>query len=84
MARATRIGVALWALAAAALAVSLLAPEPEEEGWFSYVPLSSREELAPSNGHPALDPALWLGVAIGLTVAGAIVLVLGRRGRAGA
>ena len=79
MARATRIGIALWVLAACALAVSLLAPEDEPEGWFSYVPLSS-EEIRPSNGsgHPALDPTLWLGISIGLAVAGAVVTVAGR------
>ena len=81
MARATRIGIALWSLAAAALAVSLLAPGDEPEGWFSYVPLSSEDEFRPGNGtgHPALDPTLWLGIAIGLAVAGAVVVALGRR-----
>jgi heme/copper-type cytochrome/quinol oxidase subunit 1 len=86
MARATRIGIALWVLAAAALAVSLLAPEDEPEGWFSYVPLSSEDEFRPSNGsgHPALDPTLWLGIAIGLAVAGAVVLAFSRRRGSGA
>ena len=82
MAHATRIAIVLWVLAAGALAGSLLAPEREPEGWFSYVPLSS-EEIRTSNGtgHPALDPTLWLGISIGLATAGLLVLVLahGRR-----
>ena len=81
MARATRIGIALWVLAAGALAVSLLEPgKPEPQGWFSYVPLQV-EDIPPADrdGPAALDPALWLGIAIGLAFAGAVVLVLGRR-----
>lgn len=81
MARGTRIGIGLWVLAAAALAVSLIQPgEPEPEGWFSYVPLDV-DSLPPADldGPAALDPALWLGIAIGLAFAGAVVLLVGRR-----
>ncbi len=81
MARATHLGIGLWVLAAAALAVSLLEPgKPDPEGWFSYVPLDV-DSLPPADldGPAALDPQLWLGIAIGLAFAGAVVLLLGRR-----
>ena len=81
MARATRIGVALWVLAAAALAVSLLVPDPEPAGWFSYVPLSESDDIrvTTEDRHGLLDPTLWQGIAAGLAVAGAVVTVSGRR-----
>ena len=83
MARATRIGIALWVLALGALAVSLLEPgKPEPEGWFSYVPLQLEDHPpADLEGPAALDPALWLGIAIGLAFAGAVVLFFGPRRR---
>jgi len=73
--------MAVWVLAAGALAVSLLEPDkPEPQGWFSYVPLDV-DDLPPADldGPAALDPALWLGIAIGLAFSGAVVLALGRR-----
>ena len=81
MARSERIGIALWVLAAAALAVSLLAPEqPEAAGWFSYVPLSDSDDIrvTTEDRHGLLDPTLWHGIAVGLAVAAAVVTVSGR------
>ena len=80
MARATRIGVTLWVLAAAALAVSLLVPDPEPAGWFSYVPLSESDDIRVTTGdrHGLLDPTLWQGIAVGLAVAAAVVTLAGR------
>ena len=80
MARSTRIGMALWVLAAAALAVALLVPDPEPAGWFSYVPLSESDDIrvTPENRHGLLDPTLWQGIAVGLAVAGAVVTLAGR------
>ena len=80
MARSTGIGMALWVLAAAALAVALLVPDPEPAGWFSYVPLSESDDIrvTPENGPGLLDPTLWQGIAVGLAVAGAVVTLAGR------
>ena len=85
MAHATRIAIVLWVLAAGALAVALLVPDPEPAGWFSYVPLSESDDIraTPEDRHGLLDPTLWQGIAVGLAVAGAVVTLAGRSRGAG-
>ena len=88
MRRAVITGLGLWALAAVALAVALVnrterIGELGGEGWTSYAPLSD-VSIDRFDGLRAFDPVLWLGLAIGLALAGAIVLAFGTRGLGGA
>ena len=74
-------GIGLWLLAAVALAVALsnrrqALTEAGGEGWTSYAPLSD-STIDRFAGLQASDPVLWLGLATGLAVAGAVVLALG-------
>ena len=83
MRRGVATGIGLWILAAVALAVALgnrrqAFTESGGEGWTSYAPLSEIDRI---EGMQTFDPVLWLGMAIGLAVAGAVVLALGLRAR---